>query len=136
MSNNPKVDFHNWVELQKEILNPFERLIHIRTINKSLGKGTYFWYDMGNGIGVLIRNFIPNQDITLIEESGGVAGATFIFNLGEELNYSFEDKNFILKNKDFFLELISDKFYAQNHLKKGKKYIKYSVKIVNRLLLN
>lgn len=135
MSNNPKVDFHNWVELQKEILNPFERLIHIRTINKSLGKGTYFWYDMGNGIGVLIRNFIPNQDITLIEESGGVAGATFIFNLGEELNYSFEDKNFTLKNKDFFLELISDKFYAQNHLKKGKKYITLMIAIKEELFL-
>ena len=135
MSSNLKVDFHNWVELQKEILNPFERLIHIRTINKSLGKGTYFWYDMGNGIGVLIRNFIPNQDITLIEESGGVAGATFIFNLGEELNYSFEDKNFTLKNKDFFLELISDKFYAQNNKKKGKKYITLMIAIKEELFL-
>lgn len=133
MNKIPKVDFNTWLDLEKEILNPYNKLIHIRAINKNLGKGAYFWYDMGNGIAILMRNFIPNQDITLIEESGGVAGATFIFNLGEELNYSYKDFN--LKNKDFLLKLVSDKFYAQNHLKKGKKYITLMIAIKEELFL-
>ncbi|RBQ28938.1 helix-turn-helix domain-containing protein [Aliarcobacter vitoriensis] len=135
MSSIPKVEFCTFVELEKEILNPFERLIHIRSINKNLGDGKYFWYDMGNGIAVLIRNFTPNQDITLIEQSGGVAGATFIFNLGEPLNYTFEDKEFKLRTNDFFLELISDKYYAQNHLKKGKNYTTFMIAIKKELFL-
>lgn len=133
MNKIPKVDFNTWLDLEKEILNPYNKLIHIRAINKNLGKGAYFWYDMGNGIAILMRNFIPNQDIILIEESGGVAGATFIFNLGEELNYSYKDFN--LKNKDFLLKLVSDKFYTQNHLKKGKKYITLMIAIKEEIFL-
>ncbi|QKF60010.1 helix-turn-helix domain-containing protein [Aliarcobacter lanthieri] len=136
MSIIPKVDLYTWLDFQKEILNPFERVIHVRTINKNLGDGNYFWYDMGNGIGILIRNFTPNKDIILIEQSGGVAGATFIFNLGEELNYSFPNNETLkLKNKSFFLDLISDEFHAENHLKKGKNYISIMIAIKEELFL-
>ena len=36
MSSNLKVDFHNWEKKKKEILNPFERLIHPKFFNREM----------------------------------------------------------------------------------------------------
>ncbi|OCL92182.1 helix-turn-helix domain-containing protein [Aliarcobacter thereius] len=135
MSIIPEINFHNFLDLEKEIINPFGRLIHIRNINKNLGEGAYFWYDMGNGIGILIKKFKLYKDITLIEQSGGISGATFIFNLAEDLNYSFLENDFTLKKNNFFVELISDTFNAKNNLKKNKNYHSIMIAIKEELFL-
>ncbi|MFA6760136.1 MAG: hypothetical protein WCR69_03695 [Sulfuricurvum sp.] len=89
MSNILEVDFYGWLKLEKEILNPFGRLIHIRKINEKLGRGSYHWYDMGNGIGVLIKDFISNLSSVNLKQNEALDKVDNLFLKENLIRYFF-----------------------------------------------
>ncbi|QKF82438.1 helix-turn-helix domain-containing protein [Halarcobacter ebronensis] len=130
-----KISYDELIEIKNEIAHPFSRKISIANVKKQFGKGTLVKYDFGNGLAIYVRQFVLNQDIILSEESF-IPGACFIFNLGEELEFSYKDKKKHLLNKNhFFIELASNEFYCETPLKMGKQYISYFIGIKNDLFL-
>ncbi|QKF66809.1 transcriptional regulator, AraC family [Arcobacter venerupis] len=135
MTKIQKINYTDLIQISKKISNPFSREIYIGTIKEDLGNGISIWYDMGNGIAVSIRNFIPKKNILLIEQSD-VSGAVFIFNLGENLTFSFKNEDtYFFKKNHFLLGLASDKFYSETPLEKGKIYKTLTIGMKEELFL-
>lgn len=97
-----KVNDFDLMEMSNIISNPFSRKIQTSKIKTEFGNGFFVFYDMGNGIAIFIRNFIPSKDFILIENSN-ISGASFIFNLASNIQFRYQDeREFILKKHHFF----------------------------------
>lgn len=135
MENIQKVNYLDLIELSKKISNPFSREIYIGKIKKEFGDGFTIFYDLGNGIAVYVRNFIPKKDILLIEECN-VSGGSLIFNLSSNIKFIYKDKKeHILKKNSFLLGLSSNKFYVEVPLKKELPLIEFAIGIKEELFL-
>lgn len=130
------VNYKELIEVSKKISNPFSREIFIATIKEEFGEGFTVFYDMGNGIAVFIRSYMPKKDMVLFEESE-VAGASLIYNLGSDINFVFRDKQeHLLKQGDFLMGLSSNKFYVEVPLKKNKQLITVTIGMKEELFLH
>ncbi len=135
MENIQKVNYLDLIELSKKISNPFSREIYIGKIKEEFGDGFTIFYDLGNGIAVYVRNFIPKKDILLIEECN-VSGGSLIFNLSSNIKFIYKDKKeYILKKNSFLLGLSSNKFYVEVPLKKDLPLIEFAIGIKEELFL-
>lgn len=135
MENIQKVNYLDLIELSKKISNPFSREIYIGKIKEEFGDGFTIFYDLGNGIAVYVRNFIPKKDILLIEECN-VSGGSLIFNLSSNIKFIYKDKKeYILKTNSFLLGLSSNKFYVEVPLKKELPLIEFAIGIKEELFL-
>lgn len=129
------LNYKELINIIDKIEHPFAREIYIGKIKEDFGDGITIWYDMGNGIAVSARNFIPKIDILLVEESN-VPGAVFIFNLGSNITYIFRDKKeHILKKNSSLIGLASNKFYTETPLKKDESYITLTIGMKEELFL-
>lgn len=130
-----KITYKEFIELDRKIEHPFSRIVFIGTINNSFGSGIAIKYDIGNGLAIFVRSFIPNQNLILTEESN-IAGTSFIFNLGEELSFIYKDKkNFSLKKNNFLIGVLSNEFSADVFLEKDKQYNTLSIGLKEELFL-
>jgi len=130
-----KVNDFDLIEVSRIISNPFSREIHISEIKEEYGNGFFIFYDMGNGIAVFIRNFVPSTDFILIEHSE-ISGASLIFNLASDIKFVYKDtKEYVLKRQHFFLELASDKFSCEISIKKDEPFISFLICIKEELFL-
>ncbi|WP_418185830.1 helix-turn-helix domain-containing protein [Aliarcobacter vitoriensis] len=132
---NEIVNYNNLIEISKTISNPFSREITISKIKEEFGNGYSIFYDLGNGIAVFIRNFIPKKNFTLIEESN-IAGTSFIFNLSSNFTFIYKDKKQYIVNKNHFLtEIASDKFYCEIPIKKNDPFSVFFIGVKEELFL-
>jgi len=135
MNTITKINYNDLIDIVKKTKNPFSREINIAEIKKEYGNGFTVFYDMGNGIAVFIRNFIPKKNLLFYEESE-VAGASLMFNLGADIKFIYKDKKeHTLKQNHFFVELASDKFYCEVPLKKNEPFISFYIGIKEDLFL-
>lgn len=135
MENIQKVNYLDLIELSKKISNPFSREIYIGKIKEEFGDGFTIFYDLGNGIAIYVRNFIPKKNILLIEECN-VSGGSLIFNLSSNIKFIYKDKKeYILKKNSFLLGLSSNKFYVEVPLKKDLPLIEFAIGIKEELFL-
>lgn len=135
MKNAIKINYTDLIDIVKKTQNPFSRETYIYEIKEEFGSGFTIFYDMGNGIAVFIRNFIPNKNLLFCEESN-VAGTSLMFNLGSDIKFIYKDKKeHILKKNHFFVELASDKFYCEIPLKKDEPFISFFIGIKEDLFL-
>ena len=135
MSNPKKINYNELIKVSKKISNPFSREIHIAKIKEEFGEGFTIFYDLGNGIAVFIRNFTHKKDFILFEECE-VSGASFIFNLGTNVNFIYKDKKeHILKKNCFLIGLSSNKFYVEVPLKKNEHTIMFTIGMKEELFL-
>ncbi|ADG92219.1 transcriptional regulator, AraC family [Arcobacter nitrofigilis DSM 7299] len=130
-----KVNYIDLFDIVKKTKNPFSRETYISKIKKEYGEGFSIFYDMGNGIGLFVRKFIPKKNLLLYEESE-VPGACLIFNFGSNINFKYKDKKeHILRKNHFFLELASNKFYCETPLKKDEPFSYIFIGIKKNLFL-
>lgn len=135
MKDIEKINYINLIEVSKKISNPFSREISIATIKEEFGKGFTIFYDLGNGIAVFVRSFIPHKDFLLVEDCN-VAGASLIFNLATDINFIYKDKKeYILKKNHFIVGLSSSDFYVEVPLKKNEPLIEFAIGIKEELFL-
>lgn len=135
MSKIEKINYTDLILTNKKISNPFSREISIATIKKELGKGFTIFYDLGNGIAVFVRSFIPQRDFILVEDCN-VAGASLIFNLGSNINFIYKDKKeYLLKKNHFIIGLSSSDFYVEVPLKRKEPLIEFAIGIKEELFL-
>lgn len=130
-----KINYTDLIQTNKKISNPFSREISIATIKEEYGKGSTTFYDLGNGIAIFVRNFIPSKDFLLVEECN-VSGASLIFNLGSNINFIYKDKKeYVLEKNNFIIGLSSKKFYVEIPLKKDEQLFTLSIGIKEELFL-
>ncbi|MFY4817865.1 helix-turn-helix domain-containing protein [Aliarcobacter butzleri] len=135
MSNTQKLKYSDLIEISKKISNPFSRELFIEKVKKEYGEGFSIFYDLGNGIAVFVRNFIPKKDFILVEECN-IAGASFIFNLSSNVTFIYKDKQeYTLKKNHFFIEIASDKFYCEVSLKKAQPFTMFFIGMKEELFL-
>ena len=135
MNNMLRVKYTDLIDIVKRTKNPFSRETYIYKIKEEFGTGFTLFYDMGNGIAVFIRNFIPKKDLLFCEESN-VAGTSLMFNLGSDIKFIYKDKKeHVLKQNHFFVELASDKFSCEIPLKKDEPFISFYIGIKKDLFL-
>lgn len=135
MNEIEKINYNNLIDLSKKISNPFSREISISTIKQKYGKGSSVFYDMGNGIAIFVRNFIPQKDFVLVEDCN-VSGASLIFNLGTNINFIYKDKKeYHLKKEHFIIGLSSNEFYVEVPLKKDELFFTLSIGMKEELFL-
>lgn len=135
MKDIEKINYINLIEVSKKIANPFSREILVAKIKEDLGEGFTVFYDLGNGIGIFVRTIIPKKDFILYEECN-VSGASFIFNLGNHLEFIFKDnQTHILKKDNFLVGLSSNKFYVETPLQKNKQLFTLTIGMKEELFL-
>ncbi len=135
MNTTTKINYKELIDIVKKTQNPFSREIYISKIKEEFGNGFTVFYDMGNGIAITVRSFIPSKDLLLTEECE-VPGASLIFNLASEIKFIYKDKKeHILKKEHFFIELASDKFYCEIPLKKNESFVSIFIGIKEELFL-
>ncbi|MFW2591003.1 helix-turn-helix domain-containing protein [Aliarcobacter butzleri] len=129
------INYNDLIKISKRISNPFSREIFFAEIKEEFGNGYTIFYDLGNGIAVFVRNFIPKKDFILVEECN-IAGTSFIFNLSSNITFIYKDKEeYILKKNHFFIEIASDKFYCEVPLKKAQPFTMFFIGMKEELFL-
>lgn len=133
MSKENRLNYHDLIDIVKEMDYPFSRRVYMGSIKEDLGQGISIWYDMGNGIAVFARSFILEKDTILVEQSN-VASTVFIFNLGGKLDFTYKDKKeHTLNTNNFLVALASNDFCAEVLLHKHTRYTTVSVGIKEEL---
>lgn len=129
------INYNDLIKISKRISNPFSREISIAKIKEEFGNGYTIFYDLGNGIAVFIRSFIPKKDFILVEECD-VPGTSFIFNLSSNITFIYKNKQqYTLKKNHFFIEIASNKFYCEIPLKKNEPFTVFFVGMKEELFL-
>ena len=135
MTKIEKINYIDLIQTNKKISNPFSREISIATIKEEFGKGFTIFYDLGNGIAVFVRSFIPHKDFLLVEDCN-VSGASLIFNLATDINFIYKDKKeYILKKNHFIVGLSSNDFYVEVPLKKNELFVEFAIGMKEELFL-
>jgi len=135
MNKIEKINYKDLIQTNKKISNPFSREISIATIKEEYGEGSTIFYDLGNGIAIFIRNFIPSKNFVLVEDCN-ISGASLIFNLGSNINFVYKDKKeYVLKKDNFIIGLSSNKFYAETPLKKEEPFFTLTIGMKEELFL-
>ncbi|WP_152017750.1 helix-turn-helix domain-containing protein [Aliarcobacter butzleri] len=135
MNNIQKVNYNDLIKISKRISNPFSREISIAKIKEEFGNGHTIFYDLGNGIAVFIRSFIPKKDFILVEECD-VPGTSFIFNLSSNITFIYKNKQqYTLKKNHFFIEIASNKFYCEVPLKRAQPFTMFFIGMKEELFL-
>lgn len=130
-----KIDQHDFLELSKQINNPFSREIIQRDVNSTYGKGVFIWQDFGNGVASSSCDYNLKNDYNICLSSN-IPGAVMIYNLADKIEYTFKNKETTtLEKNSFFIGLASDHFYAEMSLKKRSIYKAVTIGIKEELFL-
>jgi len=130
-----KIDQDDFLELSKQINNPFSREIIQRNINPIYGEGTFNWRDFGNGVASSSFSYNLKDDYNICLSSN-IPGAVIIYNLADTIEYIFKNKDKArLEKNSFFIGLASDDFYAEMSLKKKSLYKVVTIGIKEELFL-
>lgn len=130
-----KIDYRASIDITKKITHPFSREVYMGKMKEELGEGSGIWYDMGHGIALAVREFVPRQEMVIFEQSD-VAGAVFIFNLGSDLRFVFKDqKEHLLKKNRFLVGLASTQFYVETPFSSGQVWSTLTTAMKQELFL-
>jgi len=129
------IDQHDFLEISKQVKNPFSREIIQRDVNSSYGEGVFNWQDYGNGVASSSCNYNLKNDYNICLSSN-IPGAVMIYNLAHKIEYTFKNKDkATLEKNSFFIGLASDHFYAEMSLKKEGVYNAVTIGIKEELFL-
>ncbi len=123
------------LEIVKNIKNPFSRENFMAKVKPSFGKGTFVWYNLGNGIASYTYAYELSHD-TVATLYSDVAGAVLVFNLGDEFTHAYKNgTKYVIKKNSFFIGFSSHAFEMKICMSKGKQYKTVNIGIKEELLL-
>ncbi|NCB82314.1 MAG: AraC family transcriptional regulator [Bacilli bacterium] len=123
------------LEIVKNIKNPFSRENFMAKVKPSFGKGTFVWYNLGNGIASYTYAYELLHD-TVATLYSDVAGAVLVFNLGDEFTHAYKNgTKYVIKKNSFFIGFSSHAFEMKICMSKGKQYKTVNIGIKEELLL-
>lgn len=130
------VNAHDLLSIVQIVNNPFSRENFLAQVKPKLGKGTFVWYNLGNGVACYTCSYVLYQD-TVTSLYSPIPGAVLAFNLGDDFTHEFKSGlKYLIKKNSFFIGFSSDPFSMEMYKVKDKQYRTVTIGIKEALLLS